>query len=56
MPAKANKLLVCGEHLSAVVFMSTRGVFDCKIMIQAVNSDMFYDILQHTLLPPFDAI
>jgi len=26
MPAKVDKLLVHGEHLSVVVFMSTRGV------------------------------
>ena len=51
MPAKAIKLLVHGEHLSAVVFMSTRGVLDCTIVKQTVSSDMFYDILLCTLLP-----
>ena len=57
MPAKANKLLVRGEHLVAVAFMSTTGVLDCKITHQTINGDLFYNIVQGTLLPhlmPYD--
>ena len=45
------RLLVRGEHLSAVVLMSTIGVLDCKVINQSVNGDLFYDIIQRTLLP-----
>ena len=50
MPAKVDKLLVCGEHLSAVIFMSTTGVLDCKVVKQSING-ILYDIVQHILLP-----
>ena len=45
------RLLVRGEHLSAVVLMSTIGVLDCKVINQSANGDLFYDIIQCTLLP-----
>ena len=48
IPAKANRLLVRDEQLSAVAFMSTRGIVDTR---QTINGDIFYDIIQSTLLP-----
>ena len=45
MPAKTNRLLVRGEHLSAVAFMSTRGVLDCKITHQTINGDSLFKAL-----------
>ena len=50
-PAKAHRLLVRGEHLSAVAFMSTRGVLDCNVVHGSVNGTQFYKILQKALLP-----
>ena len=51
MPAKANKLLVRGEHLAAVAFMSTTGVLDCKITHQTINVTGFEKSrLPHTII------
>ena len=49
--AQAHKLLVRGEHLSAVACMSTRGALDCKVVHGPVDGDLFYEIVQGTLLP-----
>jgi len=51
LPTKGNKFLIRDEHLSSVVFMSTQGVLDCKVVNQAVNGNLFYGIIQCTLLP-----
>ena len=50
-PAKAHKLLVRGEHLSAVAFMNTKCVFDCNAVHGSVNDEQFYKTIQKTLLP-----
>ena len=50
-PAKAHRLLVRGEHISAIAFMSTRGVLDCNVVHGSVNGEQFYKIIQKTLLP-----
>ena len=50
-PAKAHRLLVCREHLSAVAFMSTRGLLDSNVVHGSVNGEQFYKMLQKALLP-----
>ena len=58
-PAKAHRLLVHGEHISAVAFMSTRGVLDCNVVHGSVNGEQFYKIIQKALLPhlmPYNGI
>ncbi len=58
-PARAHILLVRGEHLSAVTLMSTRGALDSKVVHGPVDGDVFYEIIQGTLLPhlmPFNGV
>lgn len=40
-PAKAHKLLIRGEHLSALSLMSFSGILDCKVMSGGVDGDTF---------------
>ena len=56
-PIVAHKLLVRGEHVSVIAFMSTMGVLDCVPVRGGVNAEKFYDVLQKSLLPhviPYD--
>ena len=50
-PAVAHKLLVRGQRLSSIAMMSTMGVLDCKITVETVDGDIFYDFVQSYLLP-----
>ncbi len=52
-PLVTHKLLVRGERISAIAFMSVNGMLllDCKTVKQTVNGDVFYDFVQATLLP-----
>ncbi len=50
-PAQSHRLLVRGDHLSSVAFMSTRGVLDCKVVHGSADGDKFYEIVRETLLP-----
>ena len=55
----SHKLLVRGERISAIVFMSMNGMLDCKTVKYTVNGDTFYEFMQTTMLPhlmPFDGI
>ena len=55
----SHKLLVRGERISAIAFMSMNGMLDCKTVKYTVNGDTFYEFMQTTVLPhlmPFDGI
>ena len=44
-PARTHKLLVRGQHLNSIAFMSAEGILDCKIVKGTVDGDLFYDVL-----------
>ena len=50
----SHELLVRGERISAIAFMSMSGMLDCKTVKHSVNGDtfydLFYDFMQTTLL------
>jgi hypothetical protein len=48
---RAHKLLIRGQHLSAIAFMSVQGLLDVKVVKGGVDGDVFYDYVQNTLLP-----
>ena len=54
-PLQAQKLLVRGEHVSAIAAMSMNGIIGLKIVRGGVNADHFYDFvctsLLHHLMP-----
>ena len=50
-PARSHKLLVRGEHLNAIAFMSIFGIIDCHIECGSVDGDQFYMCVQKYLLP-----
>ena len=59
IPLKNNTLLVRGEHVSGLAFMSTYGLLDVSIIKGTVNGDIFYDFVQKYLLPqllPFNGV
>ena len=59
IPLKKNTLLVRGEHVSGLAFMSTNGLLDVSIIKGTVNGDIFYDFVQKYLLPqllPFNGV
>ena len=45
------ELLVRGERISVIAFMSMSGMLDCKTVKHSVNGDTFYDSMQTTVLP-----
>ena len=56
---KVQKLLVGGEHLSAIGAMTMNSVLNVKIVRGSVNADVFYDYIQTSILPnllPFNGI
>ena len=56
-PAVSKKLLVRGERVSAVAFMSVNGILDLKVVSGNVNGDIYTDFVEDVLLPhlmPFD--
>ena len=56
-PIVAHRLLVRGEHISVIGFMSTAGVLDGVPVRGGVNAEKFYSVLQKSLLPhiiPYD--
>ena len=50
-PIRAQKLVVHGEHVSAIAAISTRGLLALKIVRGGVDGDMFYDFVCTELLP-----
>ena len=56
-PLISRKLLVRGERINCIAFMSMAGFLDCKAMSCTVDGDKFYEFIQASLLPhlmPFD--
>ena len=50
---------MCGEHVSAVIFVSTSGVLDYQVVCRPVNGEKFFEIVRKTLLPhlmPYNGI
>lgn len=59
IPARRNTLLVRGERVSAIAFMSVNGLLDVKVFTGTSDGDLFYDFLHTHLLPqllPFDGV
>ena len=50
-PLVSHKLLVRGERISAIAFMSLSGMLDCKTVKHSVNGETFYQSMQATVLP-----
>ena len=50
-PARSHKLLVRGQHMSAIAFMSVDGILDCHIEEGSVNGDVFFSTIQKLLVP-----
>ena len=56
-PACKQRLLVRGEHVSAICAMSSEGILACKLVHVSVNGDIFVDFIETALMPnlmPFD--
>ena len=51
IPVKAQKLMIRGEHVSAISAISTKGLIALKIVRGGVNGDAFYDFVCEELLP-----
>ena len=49
-PARAQKLLVRGEHVSVIVAMSREGILACEIVRGGVSGDKYYDFICRHLL------
>ena len=49
-PVRAQKLVVRGEHVSAIAAISTRGLLALKIVKGSVDGDIFYDFICTELL------
>ena len=47
----SHKLLIRGERISAIAFMSVNGMLDCKTYKHTVNGDTFHEFLQASVLP-----
>ena len=55
----SHQLLVRGDHLSGIAFISVNGLLDVKVVTGATNGDVFYSFVEEHLLPcllPFDGI
>ena len=50
-PPIAHKILVRGQHLSAIAMMSTVGVLNCTVVTGGVTGDTFYHFVQQCILP-----
>ena len=56
-PIVSRKLLMRGQHLSTIAFMSTAGLLDCATVTVGVTGDVFYEFVHSKLLyhlNPFD--
>ena len=50
-PARIHKLLVRGQHMNAIAFMSVDGLLDCHIEEGSVDGDVFFSTIQRLLVP-----
>ena len=58
-PAKSQKLLVSGEHVSVISALSVGGILVCQIQRGSVSGETFYDFILKYLVPhlmPFDGV
>ena len=51
-PLKTQKLLIRGEHISAIAAMSVEGIVALKIVQRGVDGDTYYDFIC-SLIPHF---
>lgn len=51
MPARAQKLLARGEHISVISAMSVDGILCCKIERGRVNGETFIEFIENNLMP-----
>lgn len=59
IPLRKHSLLVRGERVSGLAFMSIEGLLDVSIVKGTTDGDVFYDFVQKYLLPqllPFNGI
>ena len=50
-PARTHKLLVRGQRMNAIAFMSVDGLLDCHIEEGNVDGDVFFSTIQRVLVP-----
>lgn len=50
-PLQAQKLLLRGEHVSAIAAMSMEGIIALKMVRGGVDGDAFYEFASESLLP-----
>ena len=50
-PLVSHELLIRGERISAIAFMSMSGMLDCTTFKQCVNGETFYQFMQTSVLP-----
>ena len=50
-PAQKQKLLVRGEHVSAMCIMSFEGILSCRIARGGVDGDKFVEFVENSLMP-----
>ena len=58
-PARAQKLLWCGQHVSVIAAISLSGLLDCCTTLSAVTGPKFEEFVQQSLAPvikPFDGV
>lgn len=58
-PARAQKLLWRGEHVTAISALSLTGILDCYTTRGTVNADKFEEFIEQSLVPvlqPFDGV
>ncbi len=50
-PARSQKLLVRGEHISALCLTSIEGMLACKIARGSVNGNSFIEFVENLVMP-----
>ena len=58
-PARNQQLLIRGELVSVISFLSTEGILSCSVVQGSVNSEIFYDVILKQLvkvLMPYDGV
>ena len=50
-PARSQKLLARGEHVSALCSMTIEGILSCKIVRGHVSGDTFLEFVENELMP-----
>lgn len=58
-PARKQKLLVRGEHVSVLCTMCLEGILSCRLVRGGVNSEKFIDFIEKNVMPtlmPFNGI